>query len=302
MNEVLDKIMTFINENTYTLIGICVFLILVLIGYLIDNSVKSKRIRKDIKNKDQVPENIKKEIIKEAIDENMEENIDESLKIIEENKDEIDNKNVFDIDDNLSNNIDMKLELDEIDEGSNLNESLNLDSTFEEPLKLDDNNKSFSLDLDIDGIESNDSLNLDLKPDVSLNLDIPIEDTIIKNDNIADELSENILVDNIDKVNTSNLAEDPDSYVLENSTPSEYKNNKKLSEILSNIGNASKVETSSEAIFDSSKENIILNSNVKKDDVEIEKVNNPSDELDRIMQKLSKTDLEGNDDNYTNIF
>ena len=52
MNETLNNIMKFINDNTYLLIGICVFLILVLIGYLIDNSVKSKRVRKDIKNKE----------------------------------------------------------------------------------------------------------------------------------------------------------------------------------------------------------------------------------------------------------
>lgn len=50
MSELLNNIMKFINENTYLLIGVCVFLILVLIGYLIDNSVKSKKVRKDVKN------------------------------------------------------------------------------------------------------------------------------------------------------------------------------------------------------------------------------------------------------------
>ena len=48
MNNILQNVMVFINEHTLLLIGICVFLILVLVGYLIDNSVKSKRIRKDI--------------------------------------------------------------------------------------------------------------------------------------------------------------------------------------------------------------------------------------------------------------
>ena len=65
INSILESVMTFINENTNILIGICIFLIFVLVGYLIDNSVKSKRVRKDIKNADQVPENIKEEIIKE---------------------------------------------------------------------------------------------------------------------------------------------------------------------------------------------------------------------------------------------
>ena len=50
MNETLNNIMKFINDNTCLLIGICVFLILVLIGYLIDNSIKSKKVRKDVKN------------------------------------------------------------------------------------------------------------------------------------------------------------------------------------------------------------------------------------------------------------
>lgn len=56
MNETLNNIMKFINDNTYLLIGICVFLILVLIGYLIDNSIKSKNVRKDVKNETMVKE------------------------------------------------------------------------------------------------------------------------------------------------------------------------------------------------------------------------------------------------------
>lgn len=56
MNDVFNNVMTFINKNTYLLIGICVFLILVLIGYLIDNSIKSKKVRKDVKNETMVKE------------------------------------------------------------------------------------------------------------------------------------------------------------------------------------------------------------------------------------------------------
>ena len=56
MNETLNNIMKFINDNTYLLIGICVFLILVLIGYIIDNSIKSKKVRKDVKNETMVKE------------------------------------------------------------------------------------------------------------------------------------------------------------------------------------------------------------------------------------------------------
>ena len=101
MNEVLQNIMLFINEHTLLLIGICVFLILVLIGYLIDNSVKSKRIRNDIKNADQVPENIKDEIIKEAEDKKIikqettvEPQIDNALNIEESSKNNVPQENL----------------------------------------------------------------------------------------------------------------------------------------------------------------------------------------------------------------
>ena len=77
INEILEVVMSFINENTNILIGICIFLIFVLVGYLVDNSVKSKRVRKDIKNADQVPENIKEEIIKEEKEKNIQERIEE---------------------------------------------------------------------------------------------------------------------------------------------------------------------------------------------------------------------------------
>lgn len=46
MNKFLENVMNFINENTTLLIIICAFLILVLIGYLIDNSVKTRRLAK----------------------------------------------------------------------------------------------------------------------------------------------------------------------------------------------------------------------------------------------------------------
>ena len=40
MNDVIDNVMTFINENTTILIIICVFLIVVLVVYLIENAIK----------------------------------------------------------------------------------------------------------------------------------------------------------------------------------------------------------------------------------------------------------------------
>lgn len=46
MDKFLESVMNFINENTTLLIIICVFLIFVLIGYLIDNSIKTRRLAK----------------------------------------------------------------------------------------------------------------------------------------------------------------------------------------------------------------------------------------------------------------
>lgn len=48
MNDAIETVMSFINENTTILIIICVFLIVVLVAYLIDNAVKTKRISKNI--------------------------------------------------------------------------------------------------------------------------------------------------------------------------------------------------------------------------------------------------------------
>ena len=48
MNNVLQNIMYFINDNTILLICICGFLILVLIGYLIDSSITARNLEKSI--------------------------------------------------------------------------------------------------------------------------------------------------------------------------------------------------------------------------------------------------------------
>ena len=49
MDKFLETVMNFINENTTLLIIICVFLIFVLIGYLIDNSIKTKKLARSMK-------------------------------------------------------------------------------------------------------------------------------------------------------------------------------------------------------------------------------------------------------------
>lgn len=48
MNKVLESVMNFINENTTLLIFICIFLIFVLVGYLIDNAIKTRKMEKKL--------------------------------------------------------------------------------------------------------------------------------------------------------------------------------------------------------------------------------------------------------------
>ena len=225
MNDVLQNIMTFINENTYILIGICIFLIFVLIGYLIDNSVKSKRVRKDIKNKDQVPENIKNEIIEEATkDKNQNVEIEEDIKKVEDNLQEM--------------NSDIKQ-----DSNSNIE------------------------------IENNSNTEDITKP---LNLDFSNMDTSYNN-------SSDIQVNNID----------PDSDIMVNNENKEYSNDKKLSEILSEI------DKTNSNIFESDT-HIELDKNVNNN-IQIQPNESESDELERIMKKLSSMESQ-DEDNYTNIF
>lgn len=51
MEQILEKIMNFINENTMLLIIICIFLIVILVIYLIDNTIKTKRLENEEANK-----------------------------------------------------------------------------------------------------------------------------------------------------------------------------------------------------------------------------------------------------------
>ena len=53
MSNTFQNIMNFINDNTILLICICGFLILVLIGYLIDSSIKARKIEKSLNEQNQ---------------------------------------------------------------------------------------------------------------------------------------------------------------------------------------------------------------------------------------------------------
>ncbi len=284
MNDVFNNVMTFINKNTYLLIGICVFLILVLIGYLIDNSVKSKRVRKDIKNKDQVPENIKEDIIKEA---NEKKEKELNVQIEEPKKEDIINQN------------NQNMEVNEDEAPLNLDASLSIDKplNLEKDPSLDDVNSPLNIDNNINeplSLDTNSLFDEENKPSVALGNDI---------------LEDNLSLDNSEKpIVESSISsdQDPDSNImLSNSKNGLYSNDKTLLEILSEV-DSSKLNNSvdNKTIF-GNKPSIEINTNVEKEKVEIEPKNSTDssdNELDNIMKKLSSMNNSDDEDNYTNIF
>lgn len=284
MNDVFNNVMTFINKNTYLLIGICVFLILVLIGYLIDNSVKSKRVRKDIKNKDQVPENIKEDIIKEA---NEKKEKELNVQIEEPKKEDIINQN------------NQNMEVNEDEAPLNLDASLSIDKplNLEKDPSLDDVNSPLNIDNNINeplSLDTNLLFDEENKPSVALGNDI-------LEDNLSLDSSEKPIVES-----SISSDQDPDANImLSNSKDGLYSNDKTLLEILSEV-DSSKLNNSvdNKTIF-GNKPSIEINTNVEKEKVEIEPKNSTDssdNELDNIMKKLSSMNNSDDEDNYTNIF
>lgn len=284
MNDVFNNVMTFINKNTYLLIGICVFLILVLIGYLIDNSVKSKRVRKDIKNKDQVPENIKEDIIKEA---NEKKEKELNVQIEEPKKEDIINQN------------NQNMEVNEDEAPLNLDASLSIDKplNLEKDPSLDDVNSPLNIDNNINeplSLDTNSLFDEENKPSVALGNDI---------------LEDNLSLNNSEKTTSESsisLDQDPDANIMSsNSKDGLYSNDKTLLEILSEVDNSRLNSNVDNKTIFGNKPSIEINTNVEKEKVEIEPKNSTDssdNELDNIMKKLSSMNNSDDEDNYTNIF
>lgn len=300
MNDVFNNVMTFINKNTYLLIGICVFLILVLIGYLIDNSVKSKRVRKDIKNKDQVPENIKEDIIKEANEKKekelnvqteepkKEDIINQKNQNMEVNEDEA----PLNLDASLS--IDKPLNLEKDPLLDDINSPLNIDNTA---LNLNEENSPLNLDNNINehlSLDTNSLFDEENKPSVALGNGI---------------LEDNLSLDNSEKTTSESsisVDQDPDANIMSsNSKDGLYSNDKTLLEILSEVDSSRLNSNVDNKTIFGSKPSIEINTDVEKEKVEIEpknSIDSSDNELDNIMKKLSSMNNSDDEDNYTNIF
>lgn len=221
MNETLNNIMKFINDNTYLLIGICVFLILVLIGYLIDNSIKSKKVRKDVKNETMAKEaqsnsavnNIsidkKEDIMAKPFEEKTEDLIiDNNInKVTQPVKDETINPVSTEIKDEITEPINFNFDLDSIktkqeniepktEESKSLNNSLvNDNGEINEPISVDLDTKNESAN----NVEKTDALSndssiigindLNSADKVSTNNEVSIEEPKADNTNIPDEIT-----------------------------------------------------------------------------------------------------------------
>lgn len=296
MNEILNNIMKFINDNTYLLIGICVFLILVLIGYLIDNSIKSKKVRKDVKNETMAKEAQSNSAVNNI---SIDKKEDIMTKPFEEKTEDLI------IDDNI-NKVIQPVEPEKVNPTPN-----EIKDEITEPI-------NFDLDA------KNESLNNIEQP--SLNNEVTIEEPKVDNANITDEITEPINFDfDLNSINTkpeekvndlsSSLVEpipvieqkDPDAEIMKTKENNTYSNSKSLLEILSDVDKSKpstnvKIDNKEETenIFNN-KPSIEINTNVQKEKVEIEPKFSSDDELDKIMKKLSSMNNE-EEDNYTNIF
>ena len=277
MNETLNNIMKFINDNTYLLIGICVFLILVLIGYLIDNSVKSKKVRKDVKN-----ETMAKEAQSNSVVNNI--SIDKKEDIMTKPFEE-ETENLI-IDDNI-NKVTQPVETETVNPTSNeitepINFNFDLDSIktkqenvepkTEEPKSLNNSlvndngeiNEPISVDLDTknesaNNVEKTDALSndssiigindLNSADKASTNNEVSIKEPKVDNTNTPDEITEPINFSfDLNSINTkpeektisSNLIEpkDPDAEIMKNAGNNTYSNSKSLLEILSDVDKA----------------------------------------------------------------
>lgn len=305
MNEILDTVMTFINENTNILIGICVFLILVLIGYLIDNSVKSKRVRKDIKNKDQVPENIKKDIIEEAID-----------------KKEVNKVENAELDKKFEDAVSTPTETVEIN--SNISDEMQKESPIENPEPSENEFEDFitnnadPLNLDLDNFAKDNSIvaqsdEFTIPSDNGIIDDIgtlssnPIEsselDLTDTNEPVSNKDENIIPIGILDELNqNSNVLELDNSNNEDSKDEVTYKNSLKLSEILYG-------EDDKNLNIDLELQNNDISNDIKPEDIEPEEkstsdITSYDDELDNIMKKLNNINSSENfdEDNYTNIF
>lgn len=242
MNQILEAVMNFINENTTLLIIICVFLIFVLIGYLIDNSIKTKKMEKNLSLENYTENN------EEVTSNEVKEETPTEMPAVEEVKTSEEIPSV---------------------------EKVNVQEESVSPIVSEENEPS-----SIDTIQSNE-ITVDPKINEMLLRDFSNEKVEEINNESVEEVNTNSNILPIDElVNNEeiqkNTQEDIPEVKVEKSV---YKNDKKLSDIF------------------------------KKKEENLEKTEDYSKELDRILQKLNEANSNITDDStleettdFTNMF
>lgn len=205
MNDILEKVMNFINENTMTLIIICIFLILVLIGYLIDNSIKTRKLEKEEKLKNREKELEEKSNVETKVEPIQEPIVDNSIeeKVEEVKEEPIEVKQINpEVTPVLEEKVIEEIKEDKIDDET---------AKMEELL-----NKDFS---------NNNVDDIEITPDVNL-------DTVINKKEKVEEVKE-VKEEPVKVEETPVVSEEPKSI---------YKSNKNLADIFGKKQQTSNIE------------------------------------------------------------
>ncbi len=280
MNDFLNTVMNFINENTTLLIIICVFLIFVLVGYLIDNSFKTRRLAKkkaEANNGLEVEETVVETPIEEQ-----EPEVEETPVVVEEEQvkepiipEPVEVQNI--VEEELNKTVEVpKVEpLDDI-------KTTNFDDIdYEEETEI-------TPDVKLDDIEPSPVPTEEIAEPTTveaneLSIDPEINDLLNR-----DFTKENENVNNIESDSASRLDElllnpsKPSSPVVEEVKPveetSKYKNSKSLAEILaSKNNNPVKEELSSKEV---------------EKNPELMNTVDFQNELDRILKRLNENSID----------
>ena len=192
MDKILETVMNFINENTTLLIIICVFLIFVLIGYLIDNSIKTRKLEKQMKYDIEPPKGDNEEV--SVVSEEIPEEKEEQVEKVEE-KPAIDPDTEIDLDFRTA-------------------EEKEADNNKEEPEEVEE--------------EIGDTPGNEITVDPKIN-DMLLRDFSTNGISEVEEEKEEITLNPIDNSKTFDMPEVKEEKVEEKPV---YKNSKKLSDII----------------------------------------------------------------------
>ena len=293
MNDFLNTVMNFINENTTLLIIICVFLIFVLVGYLIDNSVKSRKMAKKRELEGNTGVVVEETTIQEPVVQPIEQNVETQVEKPVINSIEEDVQPI--VEPIIPEPVQPKPVEDTVEEESNnyieANDSEPLDeiktTTFDD-IDYEEPNVEFTPDVVVDDVEPSTVSTDEISEPTSvaaneISIDPAINDLLNK-----DFTQETENVDNIEESpSISKLDEmllNPSKPVvtkIEDEKPSEetskYKNSKSLAEIL---GSKNKEIQSNPILQEAEKNPELMNT------VEFQS------ELDKILKKLNENSID----------